>query len=69
MKYNITKNIPNNTNCDINSCVALRLGTKVGNKFGKTYKTYCENRSDMILYNQLELKLMVGLMIVYIISQ
>lgn len=51
MKYNITKNIPNNTNCDINSCVALRLGTKVGNKFGKTYKTYCENRSDMILYN------------------
>ena len=54
----------------INICdVDYSFGKENGNKFGKTYKTYCKNRSDMILYNWLELKLMVGLMIVYIISQ
>lgn len=29
----------------------LKFGKENGNKLGKTCKTYCKNRSDMILYN------------------
>lgn len=29
----------------------LKFGKETDNKFGKPSKTYCKNRSDMILYN------------------